>query len=281
MPKRQQRIAASQLAKKLKLEAQFKPELMRFFNQLSRDINVVWAASQSIPSLQPFQTDLISLLRKHYRRVAKSFKTEVRKELKHNFLNLDHKADEVDDTVNNEVMAYILAHSIVQSRYIIDTTQNELQKIVAQAIMQNAAEETPLSNLQLGNQIKNKFVARSSGRVETIAVTETQNTAEIMKYIESESVNRALTGQRQIINTWNTTLDEKTRPSHVAADRQEVKQGQPYTVQGQLLRYPGDTALGATLDNVINCRCASIASVIGEPAPISLTPATPLISTGR
>lgn len=281
MPKRQQRIAASQLARKLKLEAQLKPELMSFFNQLSRDINVVWAASQSIPSLQSFQPELVAILRKHYRRVAKAFKSEVRKELKHNFMSLEHKADEVDDAVNSEVMAYTLAHSIVQSKYIIDTTQSELQKIIAQAVMQSAVQEVPLTSVQLGSKIKNKFIARSVSRVDTIAVTETQNTAEIMKYVESESVNRALTGQRQIINTWNTTLDEKTRPSHVAADRQEVKQGQPYTVQGQLLRYPGDTALGASLDNVINCRCASIASFTGEPAPISLTPATPLISTGR
>ena len=71
-----------------------------------------------------------------------------------------------------------------------------------------------------------------------------------------------------MIKTWNTILDEKTRHSHVLADRQEQKLQSPYTVQGELLMMPGDTSLGASLSNIINCRCCSITSFEGDLAPI-------------
>ena len=277
---RQSKIAASQLARKLKLEKQFKPLLTRFFNQLSRDINITWAATQNIPSMREFEPDLIALLRNHYRKVAKAFNGEVRKEAKHHNLILDTKAAE--ETINDDVMKYILAHSVTQSGIILGTTQKELQQIVSSVLLGNAVAETQLSNIQVGNELKKRFVDRMGSRVDTIAITETNMVAERVKYIEANTLAQVVAQQpakQTLVDTWNTTLDEKTRASHVAADRQEIPHGRAFTVQGQLLRYPGDMSLGASLDNVINCRCASIVTIEGNDAAISLDAESPLIFT--
>jgi uncharacterized protein with gpF-like domain len=52
--------------------------------------------------------------------------------------------------------------------------------------------------------------------------------------------------------------DEKVRPAHVEANGQIVPFKQPFDVDGQSLMYPGDMSLGASIDNVINCRCVLV-----------------------
>lgn len=63
---------------------------------------------------------------------------------------------------------------------------------------------------------------------------------------------------------WETMGDGKVRRppessfNHVAANGQRVGIMEPYIVSGQLLMYPGDTSMGASIGNVANCRCVSI-----------------------
>lgn len=61
--------------------------------------------------------------------------------------------------------------------------------------------------------------------------------------------------------TWVTIGDKLVRVkpfNHQAANGQEVGLLEPYIVSGQMLNYPGDTSLGASLGNIINCRCVSV-----------------------
>lgn len=55
---------------------------------------------------------------------------------------------------------------------------------------------------------------------------------------------------------WLSTDDARTRPEHRAADGQQVPLSKPFTVGGEKLNFPGDWSLGATADNVIQCRCS-------------------------
>ena len=54
---------------------------------------------------------------------------------------------------------------------------------------------------------------------------------------------------------WNTMEDEKVRPSHAAANGQRRPIGEPFQLAGGLLQQPRDSSLGASLGEVINCRC--------------------------
>jgi len=62
---------------------------------------------------------------------------------------------------------------------------------------------------------------------------------------------------------WVSTTDERTRDEHSNADGQQVDMDEPFTVGGEQLMYPGDTSLGASAWNTINCRC-TIKNIIVE-----------------
>lgn len=56
---------------------------------------------------------------------------------------------------------------------------------------------------------------------------------------------------------WDATLDSRTRPDHTAAHGQEVDGMEaPFILaDGSRLLYPGDSSLGASAAQTINCRC--------------------------
>lgn len=56
---------------------------------------------------------------------------------------------------------------------------------------------------------------------------------------------------------WNATGDARTRPDHQQVSGQEVEgMDTPFTLpDGSRLLYPGDTSLGASASQTINCRC--------------------------
>ena len=265
---------ARQLAKKLKLENRFKPELIRFFKQIGRDATAKWAATGRIPNLDSFQLELIALLRGHYRRVAKAFSKDARNEAKTVNFFLETKQEE---NIDSDIVDYINQHSIQQSMFILQTTESNLNVVVASVL---AAARTGIerpTRVETASEIRREFDARSINRVDTIVMTETQTPAEEIKFIEALAVSETLrqtTGQT-MAKTWATVLDERTRASHVLADRQEVNVRQPFIVQGERLPVPGSAALGASLSNIINCRCASL-NTIGD-APAGFNPRERLI----
>ncbi len=64
-------------------------------------------------------------------------------------------------------------------------------------------------------------------------------------------------GNRVMFKRWSTMRDIRVRDWHVAAEGQEQTLTRPYEVGGERLWFPGDTSLGASLRNIINCRCSS------------------------
>jgi len=269
--KEQDEILARSLAKKIRLENQFKPELRRFFKQISKDATASWISNGNIPLLDSFSIELISLLRTHYRRVSKAFGGELRSRSKKSFsLLLETKQEEdLDANIDTDIVKYINEHSIQQSQYILQTTERELNNIVATVTASAILEGSKPTKQETAKEIEKEFYSRTNGRVDTIAMTETQTPAEEISYIEALGVAAvAVTQGGDVVKTWNTVLDEKTRPAHVEADRQERKIKDPYLVGGELLPVPGSTALGASLKNIINCRCTSVNSITGEVSPI-------------
>lgn len=99
-------------------------------------------------------------------------------------------------------------------------------------------------------------------RAETIARTET---IKALNAGRQEGLDQLVASGRldadQIARKWDDTGDGRTRDSHRAADGQQVAQGEPFTVGGYQMMFPGDTSLGAPAGEVVNCRCY-MASVI-------------------
>lgn len=61
----------------------------------------------------------------------------------------------------------------------------------------------------------------------------------------------------QITVEWDASSDRFTRDSHRAMDGQTHRYGVAFTspLTGAMMRFPGDTSLGAPAGDVINCRC--------------------------
>lgn len=56
---------------------------------------------------------------------------------------------------------------------------------------------------------------------------------------------------------WRSNLDAAVRPAHAAANGLEAETDEQFLVWGELLDFPQDMTHGATLKNIMNCRCAA------------------------
>jgi len=155
---------------------------------------------------------------------------------------------------------------------ITATNQTEIQRSVAKATAEAVVDDiTVVSRADIAARAGQIFRESSLYRGNLIATTEVQNAAEGAKSIEANAYDEALspledsgavTVDRR--KEWHTQGDEKVRPAHVQADLQEVAADEPFIVDGESLMYPGDSSLGASPGNTINCRCSAMYTVDGQ-----------------
>lgn len=94
-------------------------------------------------------------------------------------------------------------------------------------------------------------------RGENIARTETiQSLNRSQHEALKQAVDMGATKQNAVRREWDTAGDDRVRDSHKAMDGQTVGLDEPFvTPEGDLLMFPGDTSLGASAKETINCRC--------------------------
>lgn len=102
---------------------------------------------------------------------------------------------------------------------------------------------------------------RWRNRAMTVARTETMGAvnAGIFRAAQLEAQVR---GDPAPFKQWISTEDKRTRPTHVAADKQRTLLSEPFRVGGAPLMFPGDPRGPA--QEVINCRCSMLPVVLGE-----------------
>ena len=260
-----------QLAKKLKLEAQVSPKLTKFFREISRSITPILRVTGSVPSRVGFKDDLVEILRKHYINTAKEFKGDVVTEITRSLpIDVETKQDTIEaameesEAILDEALVGIIAlRAPRQADFILRTTEKELNQSLEKITIDAAKEGETLTMAERGRRTARDFNNKIPAKVETISTLETQAMAEDTKFTEAEVLRAtgAVIGGISVAlamnKEWNTILDEKTRDFHAIVDGQKRNLVRPFIVKGQMLKVPGDTSLGASLDNVINCRCAA------------------------
>lgn len=91
--------------------------------------------------------------------------------------------------------------------------------------------------------------------------------------------------KNKVVKVWNSLLDGRERPAHHEAHGQEQKVDALFVVGGENLMYPGDTSHGASLGNIIGCRCFLTYTLVtddGQRVPVGLsTPSRPARRTWR
>jgi hypothetical protein len=266
------RQVESDLRNKLKLENTFKPEIRNLFLRMSKQFSISVAKTGVAPLASTFLADWQGLLRKHYDRVQKMFTGTVR-QLQGKFLenwSLKQEDEELDD---EELATFAFAlqewsneRAPESAGFITDTNQKNFDDSLNEARKQLQEDEEPFDDRDLALVALALLRRKFNGRIEGIATLETQAAAEVTKLTEAEvssgiapSVNEPL-GFVVVVATkvWRTVGDSRVRDIHRKVNGQIKLITQPFEVNGQLLRHPGDTSLGATLDNTANCRCSGI-----------------------
>lgn len=85
-------------------------------------------------------------------------------------------------------------------------------------------------------------------RANTIALNESNWIYTNKEYFEAKDVKKT--------KTWHTSLDERVRLTHMDVEGVTIPIDEAFTVGASKMLYPLDWTLGASADEIINCRCS-------------------------
>ncbi len=263
--KKVKKAAANDTAKKLKQEAAISKALHKHYKLVAASFVALYAKRGQLINTISYQARLQNILAKHYSKTANIFKSQIRDELGEPDKNSVEIARDINDKLFREGLVFVPK----SADNITKTTQKVLNKHIKKAMADGAAAGVILTSRQIAKKVKNPFLEEMNNRADGVeAPTQTTFPAEAAKHSEINSLIKlgAVIAGVNILKAkknkeWVTIIDGVTRHSHLVADGQKVPINQPFTVQGQKLMHPGDTTLGATIDNVAGCRCAMVISI--------------------
>lgn len=128
---------------------------------------------------------------------------------------------------------------------VSQSTYRQVKNAIADGITQGMAT-TDIAKL-----IRQVMQSASKARAEVIARTEVISAYNGGVYDTGGALPPSIAAGM----VWIAASDERTRPTHASADGQIVSMGQPFTVGGEALRFPGDP--NGSRKNTIQCRCAT------------------------
>lgn len=261
-----EKSARADVRRKIELEAIITSQLInRYFSPISKEFFKTYSESGVIPSFSLHNQNLNKVLINNYDKTAKEFSRKLRNEL-----GRVENSQELNEIIQANLELLRTIDIATSQKSISNTTQNDLQKSVKDIILAAASANVVLTNNQIARRARRKFNSLSQSRVGTISMTQTQQASEGGKNTEANVLNKnnavftaaGINFATAVIRkTWITKMDNRVRPAHVLAENQKANLRKPFNVGGELLMFPGDTSLGASLGNVINCRCSSVTTI--------------------
>lgn len=158
------------------------------------------------------------------------------------------------------ITQYLGKHGAKHIKGILDTTKQQVASQIEQGIA--AGESIPdlakrVEAHQLDQIIPNR--ARTIARTETVSAS------------NAASLEAAKSTELPLEKEWIETADERTRESHTGIE--PVALDSAFTLgSGDELEHPGDSSLGASADEIVNCRCAVAFRVIDDAGEKHATP---------
>lgn len=292
MPSRKE-ILVSEVAEKLRLEAIMKPGIRKIFARVADDFRISVARTGQPQEVSRYRKQFETLLEEQYRRVQKSFSGAI---LRHNNVLTfgalrakQNKQEEDESHIKEQILAIFLLwddmHAPVQADIITRTTGKDMDDAISQAREALREQDKPADNRSLAATALAILKRILRGRVDLIAVTETQTAAETAKAIEASVVTRTVIpgiplprdivpllepavvqpgagpritpAQTTLKKSWLTLRDKKVRDTHRAAEGQTRAVNEAFNVGNSRMMYPGDTSLGAPIREIAHCRCSA------------------------
>lgn len=147
-----------------------------------------------------------------------------------------------------DLMPYYPAEKAVQRGLDLEYGRKQITAAVTSGILQGKGTRKIAADLR--ERIVNMSV-ESALRTARTAVTAAEGGG------RQDTFDRAADMGIKVKRQWVATLDARTRPAHGHADGQIKEAGNPFTVGGEKLMFPGDKSLGASGWNLYNCRCTT------------------------
>lgn len=124
----------------------------------------------------------------------------------------------------------------------------KMQNLITSAVLTNSGINGIFKALK--EEINRQYSASKKIALTTTTIAENKGIFDVGEL----AVKRG----KKLMYTWRAVDDSSTRPTHRQASGQTVEFGKPFIVGGEKLMYPGDTSLGASAENTINCRCVTV-----------------------
>lgn len=192
----------------------------------------------------------IAAWRKLYRTIYQSVAIEFGSEVLAGFKSAGApETKREQDVFSQAVDEYLLTEGLKRAVGINTTTREAIRALLAESVEQGE------SIAQMARRIRVLFADFSRIRATRIARTEVVSASNLGSDIA------ALSTGLQLKKEWLTTLDGRERPAHHDVNDQMRKMVEAFDVNGEQLRFPGDSSLGATAGNIVNCRCTQTYAV--------------------
>lgn len=133
----------------------------------------------------------------------------------------------------------------------IDDDAIRAARIFAESVPRTTAEEilSRMANEPVDGVNGEDGYGTSNRRAREVSASEA-NTV----FNHEDYVNAVASGKTR--KQWITILDGRERPTHRASAGQSVPITEPFAVGDSLLMYPHDQSLGASPQEIVNCRCS-------------------------
>ena len=154
--------------------------------------------------------------------------------------------------ISQAQLAALTNYSTAMISSLSDTARAKISPIVRQAATGLLSPREAMT--RIGGTIDRGAFKSIAARAEAIVRTEVLRSYSVAQDFR---LNQAREAGLTLKKRWDSTRDRRARPSHVAANDQEVPATRSFVVGGQKLRYPRDPRGSAS--ETINCRCVMIA----------------------
>ncbi len=239
---------------KERLEEVLRPRFRRANDRIVREVIKDLGLTGILPDVSRLTAEEYEiLLDRHFDVASKFFSGSIRGKL-----SPQAESTEIEDA---EIFAALLLLKrtlpVEQTAIMSYTNQRDAERAVTAARQQTGDTGFPLSQQEVAATAGAQLNRRLRGREKIRAMTATQKFSESSKQVEFS----VLAGATAAVKQWVTVGDDHVRSHHAVADGQTVLAQEPFTVNGEQLRFPGDSWLGASANNTVNCRCSSVPDV--------------------
>jgi predicted HTH domain antitoxin len=266
------------LASKLLLEGIVSVDLIRYFGSLTKYVR----AGEALPSIQPVIEGHHNRIKRHLLGNAK-VKQEIKERLYDDIDYFLHNKAKYKSSIIDDFTNELLEKSRNEAREELTKEGEALPGdkevlVVASRILRNRNKGRVATIANDNTQgivegMREVIVKRAHTELQTSITEDDKDTAEELYLLSNDYTTYKVSehmkdGDKEKLwllailasatKTWVTMGDNRVRDWHVKADGQTVPINEPFVSGGQLLMYPGDMSLGASLENILNCRCSAL-----------------------